>query len=428
MLFGLCSVIALSHTATSFAATPTDIYATTDKAVSYLSSQQQIDGSIAGADGASDWAVLGVVANGGNPETLQLAGGASLADFVRKEPTPSTTTGIERQLLALSALHADTTTLKATLLTQFDGAQFGDKALLNDDIFGIIAVAATKDVSLYGAAQYSLDYLIAHQDSTTGGFSYCADTTQPYCGVDGNDTAAAIVALQAAAALGLTNTTLQASLKSAVTYLLSTQQADGGFGYDTNNWSTSDSASTGWALMALNSLSDNTIADKVTATSKWLISAQDPSTGSYGYEWNGYNPDTKTTADATLALVGTNWLLDPAAISRPIVPISVPVVTPTPVTPSPAAVVNTPILANISTDDYSAPTTGMVEAATDTIPATNTTAPVASKATTPATDTQNIAKNPDTNNPLRNIGAGLIAVAGIGLVVYVFYIWRGRVN
>ncbi len=444
--FMLGVLVPLSSVATSFAATPTDIYTATDKAIAYLSAQQQPNGGIAGYGGESDWTAIALSANGGDASTFQLTNGTSLADFVSNEATPTSTTGIERKLLALTALKADTTTLKATLVAKYDGTQLGDAAYLNDDIFGILAIAATNDSSLYSIAQSSLNYVIAHQDPATGGFSSCADITQQYCGVDSNDTASAIVALQVASTIGLTNTALQPSLALAEKYLISSEQSDGGFAaYDTNG-SPSDGDSTAWAAIAFNTIGDTTHADSAKA---WMLANQNTD-GGFGYvAYHTPGSDTYTTPNAVLALLGTNWLLSPAPISRPApvvqTPPPAPVPTPTPApTPAPAPVTS-PVVTPVATtatvatpystsSDTSAPSTdtlatdnsnGTVEGASTTTPvdttAQDTTAASASLPKTPT-------KQPQTSTVAHTIGISLIALATIGLIAYGLIIRRRRVQ
>ena len=279
----------------------------------YLANNQNSDGSINGLGGESEWSVEAVQADGQSAATFA-HGGSSLLDFLKTDvPAAGTaTTTLERKIIAIAAAGQSPTDFggfnyDAALESQHSGGQIGDPTLLNDDIFGIIAIDAAHASQLQAEAQDGLNYLLAHQ-GTDGGFSYTTDSCA-WCGSDNNDTAAALIALYAAQDLGLTATNLDTARSSALSYLLDTQQTDGGFAYDA--FSPSDGSSTAWSLMALNTLgsSVSTQADQARA---WLLQNQNPDGGfSYG-AYGTTNSDTYTTAHAVVALLGSTWLLRPA--------------------------------------------------------------------------------------------------------------------
>ena len=425
-------LIPLSSVATTFAATPTTIFATADKAVNYLNSLQQTDGSISGYDGSSDWTAIALAAMG--------ITNTKLNTYIANETAPSTVTGIERKILALAATGQATSGYDALLAKSYQNNQLGDPALLNDDWFGVMAIIAAKDTADYAIATDSVSYIINHQDAT-GGFGYCADTVS--CGVDSNDTAAAVIALASAQKTGIVNPQLSTAITNAVAYLEKTKQADGGFGYDTNSWTTSsDSASTSWVLMALSTVADSSLNATVATAQNWLISAQDSASGSYGYEWNGYNADTATTANAILGLVGTNWLLNPAPSSRP-TPVIVPTPTPTPApipTSSPAPAqqpVTNPLIVPSAASDTSlsntnTPTTdtATTDNSSGAVQGASTTAAVATTTTdasaSPKPSAKVTAKRAATTTVAHTVGVSLIILAGSGLIVYTFVVRKRR--
>jgi Prenyltransferase and squalene oxidase repeat len=296
----------------------------------YLANNQNSNGSISGYGGESEWSVEALEAAGQDPSTFAHNGSASLLDFVKTDVpgagAPVTT--LERNIIAIAAAGQGPssfggTNYDALLESQHVGGQIGDPTLLNDDMFGIIAIDAAHVSALQAEAQDGLDYLLANQD-TDGGFSY---TTTPGTGSDNNDTAAAIIAMYAAQDLGLTAPNLDTAESNALAYLLSTQQTDGGFAYD--NFSPSDGDSTAWSLMALNAIG-NSVSAQATAARNWLLQDQNPDGGfSYG-AYGVTDSDTYTTAQAVIAVLGTTWLLRPS-------PISVTAQAPPPTTPSPAA-------------------------------------------------------------------------------------------
>lgn len=417
---GIGIVIPFSSMATSFAATPAETYNAADKATNYLKLQQQADGSIAGNPGASDWAAIAFAAAG-------ITANTQLTSYVAHEAAPATVTGIERKILALAATGQATSGYTALLATHYQANQIGDTAYLNDDWFGVMAIIASKDTADYHIAADAVNYIVAHQDAS-GGFSYCADATQLYCGVDSNDTAAALIALVSAQKAGLTNANLSTAITTAIDYLKTTKQSDGGFGYDNNAWTTaSDSASTSWVLMALNTVTDSSLSTIIDAARAQLIATQDTATGSYGYEWNGYNADTITTANATLALVGTNWLLSPAPLDRPLV--EKPTETPAITTPS------STVAATTTSSGVTTPTVTTAAAVDTTEPVTSAISETSAAATvegTPqvkaASTNKATAEKITANNTARTIGISLIALATIGFVAYGLILRRRRLQ
>ncbi len=338
LIISLTGVMQLPLSA--WAATDQAAQAAAQKGLDYLTASQQSNGSISGSSGATDWSVVALEA--GRKDTASLrAGGASAIDYLKTD-VPSATapsTDVERKIIAIAAAGQDVKNFGGTnyvnrLLTYHTDHQIGNPTYLNDDIFGIIAAAASGQADLKSTAQDGLDYLLSYQKAD-GGFTY---TTAP-CGYfygnpnnnpltdpcdydntsDSNDTAAAIVAMYAAEQLGLTNSNLTSALNHAVTYLLSTQQsADGGFGYD--GYGPSDYNSTAWALMALHTIGGSVQAQALQARDYLLLHQN--ADGSYdGY----FGEDTTTTAHVAIALLGTTWLLRPA----PLMPV-----TPSPVQPA----------------------------------------------------------------------------------------------
>lgn len=301
---------------TVFAATDQEILAATQAGVEYLADNQNDDGSIAGYGGETDWAVMAVEASDQAAANLENGSGVSAVAFMEADvPGPTTdTTDIERRMIAIVATGEDTTDFgginyNELLAAQHVDGQIGDTTLLNDDMFGVMAVSAVKDPELLAAAQDALDYFIAHQGAD-GGFSYTTLDCE-YCGSDSNDTAAAIIAMKAGTKLGLTNNNLETAQSNALIYLLSTQQADGGFAY--NVFSPSDGSSTAWGLMALNVIGDS-VKTQALAARNWLLANQNED-GGFSYGQEGYtDSSTSITSHAIVALLGTTWLLDPALL------------------------------------------------------------------------------------------------------------------
>ena len=303
-------LVALPASALADTATSTAVQA----GVQYLANNQATDGSITGSGGESEWSAIALEADGQNASDFtNSTSGTSLTDFIKTDVpvagTPATT--IERNIIAIAAAGGNTSdyggvNYDADLAAQDVGSQIGDPTLLNDDAFGVIAADATHDNVLVPAAQDGLNYLLAHQ-AADGGFSYTTATCA-FCGSDSNDTAAAIIAMYAGQDMGLTQSN-PAAQTNALNYLLSTQQPDGGFAYDTA--SPSDGDSTAWALMALNTVGES-VAPQAQLARNWLLNDQQAD-GGFSFGADGVTAsDTYTTANVITALLGTNWLLNPA--------------------------------------------------------------------------------------------------------------------
>ena len=407
----------------AYAATAVDIYASTDRGIAYLTTQQQASGAIAGAFGSeTDWSIIAAVASGNDPRSFA-KDGVSLIDFaVSKTPSASTpTTDIERAILAITAAGEDPSAFgghdyTALLLTDHDGTQIGDPTLLNDDSFGLMAIYKLEDPAFTQAAQDALDYLIANQQPD-GGFAWTTNTSDPYYGTDTASTSAAVLAMLAGYSMGLSHPDLDNALATAVAYLLTTQQPDGGFGY--NSFGPSDGSSTAWVLMALNVLRDiEAYQPYIESAQAWLLANQNAD-GGFSYGAFGYTTsDTNTTPQAIIALLGTNWLLDPAAIARP--------ATPAPTSPA----------------EETAPVVIVPASAPQPLPQSTTvvtdTAPVTPVTTTPTTDKAEVQAQQTTesetddqpaadtdNNPfMQALGYGLIALAIGGFGAYLLYLRR----
>lgn len=138
--------------------------------------------------------------------------------------------------------------LIAKLKSFYQDSQLGDKNILNDDIFGILALISAGVSNNDEIIKASKNFIIGHQN-VDGGWSFSVGG-----GSDTNMTAMAIMAL-----LEVGYNASSELIIKAVDYLKSTQKDDGGFPYDPNSsWGNqSDAASTAWAVSALHKLNIN---------------------------------------------------------------------------------------------------------------------------------------------------------------------------
>lgn len=156
-------------------------------------------------------------------------------------------------ILAITALGENPRTfanqdLVAKLKSFYKDNQLGDKNILNDDIFGILALISAGESNNDEIIEASKNFIISHQNGDGGwGFSITSAS-------DTNMTAMAIMALME---VGY-NASSEPVVK-AINYLKSTQKDDGGFPYDPNSsWGNqSDAASTAWVVSALYKLNIN---------------------------------------------------------------------------------------------------------------------------------------------------------------------------
>jgi hypothetical protein len=157
-------------------------------------------------------------------------------------------TDYAKTILAVAALGENPKTFGnidyvAKLKTYYNNNQFGDKNLINDDMWSILAFSAVKENSTT-EINASKNFIVSNQNQD-GGWSYAVNGAS-----DTNDTAATIVVLLES---GVSKT--DAVVEKALIYLKSTQNGDGGFGWQKD--SNSDSGSDAWVLIALNKLGAN---------------------------------------------------------------------------------------------------------------------------------------------------------------------------
>jgi hypothetical protein len=405
--------LSLSLVPPAFAATDRQAWTASRAGIQYLSDNQGVDGSVSGFGGITDWAVIAAAASGQDASAFS-HGGATLTDWMQANPLTSAAlaTDVEKRILAIAAAGEDTTGFggvdyNALLAGYHNTAQIGDPILLNDDIFGLLAIAATNDEDLEEMAQDALDYLIAHQGAD-GGFSYTTDTCA-FCGTDSNDTAAAIIALQAAEAMGLTSDGLADAQAKALAFLLTTHQTDGGFSYDA--LSPSDGSSTSWSLMALNSLGASAEAE-AGAARDWLLADQNADGGFSFGAFGTVTSDTYTTAHSVIALLGTTWLLEPEPMTEPEED------TPTPPAPTPKPVIK---VAHEEKEITPAAATEQTPSEEAQVLSEETATPESEETTKPATDkkdatTKTVKAKSKTNLVLLAV-FGLVAVASVWFVL-----------
>lgn len=186
----------------------------------------------------------------------------------------------------------------AKLRTFFSNDQMGDETLLNDDFWSILALCSVNECDSLEVTE-AKDFILSNQNAD-GGWGYSVGGTS-----DSNDTAAAIMALSEA---GVSSS--NSAISGAVSYLQNIQNDDGGFGWEVS--SDSDSGSGAWVIMALNKLGiDASTWSKGSADPKsHLLSLQDDDGGFWWVEEDGSDFNNKAmTSYAVIALENKSFPL-----------------------------------------------------------------------------------------------------------------------
>jgi hypothetical protein len=213
-----------------------------DDAVEYLLDQQGSDGGIAGF-AVSAWAVMALAAAG---ETSAVA---DLMSYLEDEASTGSfqATDWARMILAIVAAGEDPTDFggedyigglqdlyEVEDVTGEDYTQIGDPDLLNDDIWGILALVAAEE----SVNQDIVDFVQEMQGDDGGwGIDVYGDS-------DVDVTAAAIMALKA---IGLSSGST--TIANGLAFLHAVQNSDGGFPSQAGGQS--NAASDAWAILAI---------------------------------------------------------------------------------------------------------------------------------------------------------------------------------
>lgn len=203
---------------------------------------------------------------------------------------------VAKYLLAASAVQSqDAETLRtlfATLNSHLSNGQFGSDTQLNDDFWALLAAGSVNKAGDFASVK---DFILSHQNAD-GGWSWATSGTS-----DSNDTAAAIMALTEAG-VASSNT----AIINALNYLQTTQNSDGGFAYDLV--SDSDGASTAWVIATLNKLDidPNTWLQGENTPLSFLNSLQQAD-GSFLWLASDTQGSSMVTAYALLALLDKSY-------------------------------------------------------------------------------------------------------------------------
>jgi hypothetical protein len=226
-LFSLSIAVAVVFMAFSFQIAKGDV----NSAVTYLKTKT-----------SNSWISMALVAGGeiSSVDYLKTTTGTKAIDF-------------EAPILAMTAAGKDPRSfpnenLIAKLKSFYVSNQIGEATILNDDIFGILALISAGEPVNDSVIQGAKGFILQNQN-TDGGWSYGVGSSS-----DTNTTAAAIMALLDAGVQKTDN-----SIVKAVDYLKGAQNTDGGFPYDPKSsyGTASDSSSDAWVISAINKIGEN---------------------------------------------------------------------------------------------------------------------------------------------------------------------------
>ncbi len=252
-----------------------------------------------------EWSIMAYAANGSHVGS----------DFLKSPINSSVATDYEKRILAITAIGQNPSTFGnenfiAKLQSMFDGNQIGETFLINDDIFGILALrsAGISD----NTVSKSRAFVLSKQNSD-GGWGYGTSASS-----DSNTTAMAI------AALSMTGSVPQ----SAYTFIDSTKKSGSGYAYTSGDQA--DGASTAWVIAGL-----NTAGKSVPAEAKTFL--ENLQVTNSGFKWMPSDAQTSplVTAYAVIALSGKGIPVD-TINTAPTPPPPAPQPAPAPNPPPPA--------------------------------------------------------------------------------------------
>mgnify|MGYP001577182329 FL=1 len=262
-----------------------------NKAINFLVSNQNNDGSIGSSIIYSDWAAIALSAFGNGDANNKLKNYLSEAKY----NTNGGITDPERRAMALMALSVNPysgtpTDYISKILLAFDGTQIGDPNLFNDDIFALFPLLKAGYSGSDLVIKATIKFIISKQ-SANGSWGNI------------DITAGAIQALSLAKKTGnldadITSLIAQ-SLQLAKNFLKNSQDASGGF----NN-----TISTTWAVQAIVALDEQVLAWENNGNNPFdFLASRQNSDG--GFEDTSVATDTRvwTTAYVIPAALSKTW-------------------------------------------------------------------------------------------------------------------------
>ncbi len=271
------------------------------RAIRFLASQELADGSLPGfsAYDGTEFYVIGAAAAGYDPNQLRNGTGQTAIDYLKGQAVPATSDGGNAGRLLLAAVAAQQNVNAfggvdlVAKVNSFYAAGFYQAGSAQGQALAILGLKGAGKPVQQGAID-----AIKHAQDTDGGWDYqlVKDDPNAATNFDSSDTNSTAFVLMALAAVGD-----HSRDSSALTWLKTQQQADGGFAYQ---GSPSDPDSTALVLQALVATlqNPNGAAWALSGNTPYsnLLSVQASSGGFIGFSGT---PDAATTSQAVFGLL-----------------------------------------------------------------------------------------------------------------------------
>lgn len=270
---------------------PTPVFSVPN-AVAYLTSVQSEDGSFGGNDMYTDWAGIAFGAIDNSDSTR-----AKIVEYMASHNTVSSfITDNERHAMALLALGQNPYSFHGIdfitpIVQAFDGTQFGDVSLINDDIFALLPLSHSGYTENDEIISKAIAFIISKQ-KPNGSWEESVDMTS-----------AAIQALE----LFISAPNVSNALSKASAYIVNNQSYDGGWG---------SVYATSWAIQAQQVLGVSWINNGNTGLSSLSV-VQMPDGAALSSTENLQNR-IWATSYAVPAALGKSWSSIMHSVEKPI--------------------------------------------------------------------------------------------------------------
>lgn len=261
------------------------------RAVNYLKNQQNEDGSIGGLS-VSSWVAMAFASvNDNSYEFDRLT--SYLLDSIEELQDSEKATDWQRHILGIFARNNSQVRTKNQVLTDklwsfYHNHQFGEENNIYDDCFGLFSLTCLTNRSINQTVLQNLQFTILEKQQSNGGW---------------NDVDTTTLAIMALRITGLPNNASQ--LLHAYHYLKNHLNSSGGF----TSWGSTNTASTAWAISALNTFNETMkqlIWNSSSSPLEYLLRMQQPD-GSFNYTESSKLHPEWMTAYAIIALRGKSY-------------------------------------------------------------------------------------------------------------------------
>lgn len=257
-------------------------------AISFIKNLQGTNGSYGNSELYSDWVAIAFGAHGTND--------SALINYLKsKASIKSILTDNERRAMALLALGKNPYNFEGVnyikvIIEDFDGTQFGERSLVNDDIFALIVLSEVGYESGDIEIQKAIEFILQKQNSN-GSFESSVDLTS--------------AAIQALLQFEDVNN-VSSAIAKAKSFLKNEQESNGGWD---NVYATS------WALQAMNALGESW-SKNGNLPEDYLANEQQTDGGVLNFS-QSKNDRIWATSYAIPAVLGKSWNDILRSVSRP---------------------------------------------------------------------------------------------------------------